>query len=169
MLWDHRWWGRRTTCSGTGQEMGWARETSFARMPSSALGKVCTTCVLCSDNLLLPCPWSHLVTADMGVMQRPCFKEDVLLLSDVASLLACVCVCRGGEVFGSIYIASPALLWPSTFSSLSCVTQPSCSVLCAIRIAQQWSVRGKQLRKGFAWFWEVAEACVCLVGKGVRF
>lgn len=125
---------------------------------------------VCSDNPLLPCPSSHLVTADIRVMRRSCFNEDVLLLSSAASLLACVrvCVCRG-EVFGSICAASPALLWPSYFFLLELCDAASCSVLCAIGIAQQWSVRGKQLQEGFAWFWEVAGAYVCLVGKGVWF
>lgn len=44
----------------------------------------------------------------------------------------------------------------------------SCSLLCAIGIAQQWSVTGQQLHEGSAWFWEVAEANVCLVVKRVR-
>lgn len=88
--------------------------------------------------------------------QLPCVRASV-----------CVCECQG-EILGSICTASPVLLWPSVFSFLSCVTQQDV-LCCAIRIAQHWGVRGNQQQEGFAWFWEMAGAYVCLVKKGVWF
>lgn len=80
---------------------------------------------------------------------------------------ACVCVPGGGIL---LHLHSvPSIAVAVYFFLLELCDAASCSVLCAIRIAQQWSVRGRQLREGFAWFWEVAGAYVCLVGKGVRF
>lgn len=80
---------------------------------------------------------------------------------------ACVCVPGGGIL---LHLHSvPSIAVAVYFFLLELCDAASCSVLCAIRIAQQWSVRGKQLHEGFAWFWEVAGAYVCLVGKGVRF
>jgi len=118
------------------------------------------------DNLLLPCPLGYLVTADIP-MRGPCFNEDVLLLSSAASVLACVRAClRGGGIW--LHLRSvPSIAVAVCFFLLELCDAASCSVLCAIRIAQQWSTRGKQLREGFAWFWEVAGDCVCLFGKGV--
>lgn len=115
MLWDHRCWGRRNTCSGTGEEMGWAHETSFARMPSSALGEVCTSCVcavITSYFLAPPVTWWLLIPRWCGdpALAKMCFSY----LVQLPCLHVCVC---WGEAFGSICTASPALLWPSIFSS----------------------------------------------------
>ena len=75
---------------------------------------------------------------------------------------AFVCVPGGGI---QLHLCSiPSIAVAGYFFLLELCDAASCSVLCAIRIAQQWSVRGKQLREGFAWFWEVAGAYVCLVG-----
>lgn len=80
---------------------------------------------------------------------------------------ACVCVPGGGI---RLHLRSvPSIAVAIYFFLLELCDAASCSVLCAIGIAQQWSVRGKQLHEGFAWFWEVAGAYVCLVGKGVWF
>lgn len=84
--------------------------------------------------------------------------------------LPCLHVCVPGR--GGIWLhlhSIPSIAVAIYFFFLELCDAASCSVLCAIRIAQQWSVRGKQLHKGFAWFWEVVGACVCLVGEGVRF
>lgn len=107
-----------------------------------------------------------MVTADTRVMRRPCFSKDVLLLSGAASLLACVCVLGGGIRLHLHGISSVAVA--IYFFLLELCDAASCSVLCAIRIAQQPSVRGRQLHVGFACFWEVARAYVCLVGEGVQ-
>lgn len=116
--------------------------------------EVCSLCV-CSDNLLLPCPLRCLLAADTGLMCRPCFQGRCASLISCSFLVCvhlcvcvCVCVCRG-EILGSICTASPAVLWPSVFSFLCCVTQ-QVVLCCAIRIAQQCRVRGNQQQKGFA-------------------
>lgn len=144
--------------------MGRARESACAGMPSSALGSLQFVCV-CSDNLLLPRPLRYLLAADTGVMWRPCFQWRCASLIS-CSFLACICVCTfvcvcPGEILGSICTASPAVLWPSVFSFLSCVTQ-QVVLCCAIRIAQQcmWEgtnskralpSSGKYLGLMFAW------------------
>ena len=129
MLWAHRQWGRRTTCSGTGEETAWTRETSFARMRSSALGKVWTThvCALITSYFLAPWVTWWLLISRCGdpALTKMCCSY----LAQLPCLHACVRVC-GGEVFGSICAASPVLLWLSVFSSLSCVTQRV--VLCCV-------------------------------------
>lgn len=79
----------------------------------------------------------------------------------------CVCVLGGGI---QLHLCSvPSVAVTVYFLLLELCDAASCSVLCAIRIAQQWRVRGRQLHEGFACFWERAGAYVCLVGKGVQF
>lgn len=127
-VWDHRWWGRRTTCSGTGEEMGWTLEAGPARMRSAALAEVCTTCV-CSDNPYFLAPrvtWWLLMSGLCGdpVLMKMC------LLSGAASLFAG----QGGRGSTGLHLRSiPSIavaLWLSIFSSLSSVTQQV--VLCSV-------------------------------------
>lgn len=78
--------------------MGWACETSFARMPFSALGKVCTTCVcaVITSYFLTPrVTWWLLISGWYGdpALTKMCFSY----LVQLPCLHACVCVCAGGR------------------------------------------------------------------------
>lgn len=90
-------------------------------------------------------------------------------LVQLPCLHACMCVCVPGGGIRLHLRSVPSIAVAVYFFLLELCDAASCSVLCAIRIAQQWTVRAKQLHEGFACFWEVAGAYVCLVGKGVRF
>lgn len=106
-----------------------------------------------------------MVTADTRVTWRPCFNRDLPLLSCAASLFAGVCVGGGTKLHLCGVPSSAVAIY---FFLLELCDAASCSLLCAIRIAQQWSVTGQQLQEGSACFWEDTEAYVCLVVQGVQ-
>lgn len=105
-----------------------------------------------------------MVTTDTRVTWRPCFHKDVPLLSRAASLFAGVRAGGGTELHLRGVPSSAVAVY---FFLLELCDAASCSVLCgAIRIAQQRSVTGQQLREGSACFWEVTEASFAWLFKG---
>lgn len=147
--------------------MAWARETPFARMRSSALGKVCTSCVCAVITPYFLAPWVTWWLLILGWCEDPALTK---ICFSYLVQLPCLhaCVCWGGGI-RLPPCSVPSIAVAVYFFLLELCDAASCSVLCAIRIAQRWCERGKQLHEGFAWFWELAGTHVCLVGKRVQF
>lgn len=100
------------------------------------------------------------------LLRKMCFPY----LTQLPCVRASVCVCVSVRERYSAPSAQPPqrCCGHLFFSFLSCVTQ-QVVLCCAVRIAQHWGVRGSQQQEGFASFWEVAGAYVCLVKKGEWF